>query len=92
MMDSPELIPVVFFVSFTGYHCRTIWRVHRENNSKGAKTLVETWLTHWHRPEVTKSALRCASRSLGVFLGIEIAEDDTPKVADPGDPEETDHY
>ena len=91
-MDSPELIPIVFILSFSGYHFRTIWRVYRHNNPTGANTLAETWLKHWHRPEVTKSALRCASRSLGVFLGIEIAEDDTPKIADQGDPEETDHY
>ncbi len=91
-MDSPELIPIVFILSFSGYHFRTIWRVHRDNHSTGAKTLAETWLKHWRRPEVTKSALRCASRSLGVFFGIEIAEDDTPKIADPGDAKETDHY
>ena len=91
-MDSPELIPIVFVVSFSGYHFRTIWRVHRDTSQTGAKTLAETWLKHWHRPEVATSALRCASRSLGVFLGIEIAEDDTPKITDQGDPEETDHY
>lgn len=91
-MDSPELIPIVFLVSFTGYYFRTIWRVHRDNDPSESRSLAQTWLKHWHRPEVSKSALRCAARSLGVFLGIEIAEDDTPKIADPGDPEETDHY
>ena len=77
-MDSPELIPVIFMAYYSGYHMRTVWRVHQARLLYEEVSLTRTWLSHWRDPEIAMCALRCSVRSIGVLVGIEIAEEKTP--------------
>ena len=75
-MEEMKLIPAIFVIYYSGYHCRAIWRLYRTGlTGLSGSTLGETWKKYWNSPRVLTSSFRCASRSIGVFLGIEIAED-----------------
>jgi hypothetical protein len=78
-MEELRIIPAIFVLYCFGYHCRAIWRLYQTRiaGTTGV-TLGETWLKYWRSPCVLRSALRCATRSLAVFVGIEIAEDEKP--------------
>ena len=78
-MDSPELIPVIFIAYYSGYHLRTVWRVHKARLLNEEATLTRTWFSYWRDPAIAKCALRCAIRSIGVLVGIEIMEERTPQ-------------
>lgn len=92
-MDDPIATAVLFIFTCGGYHFRTIWRMHKQAERKGGQeSLGRTWLRHWYRPEVARTSFRCATRSLAVYLGIEVAEEKIPRVEDPGTDEETGHY
>ncbi|AQA18151.1 hypothetical protein BST95_07765 [Halioglobus japonicus] len=92
-MDDPVVTAVLFIFTCGGYHFRTIWRMHKQAKRQGdQESLGRTWLRHWYRPEVVKTSFKCATRSLAVYLGIEIAEDERDKKPDTGSTQETDHY
>ena len=75
-MEEMKLISAMFVIYYSGYYCRAIWRLHRRGlTGFSGSTLGDTWKKYWHSPRVLTSAFRCASRSMGVFLGVEIAED-----------------
>jgi hypothetical protein len=74
------------------YYFRGILRLHRARVSRTRTiTFWETWLRFCISPAILKDAFRCAVISLGVFLGIEIAQGDS--VEDNVDNDsETDHF
>ncbi len=72
-MNDITLIPVFFGAAFCSYYCRAIWRLYRAGPQ--GPSLGGTWRQHWCSRSVLRSALRCATHSLSVFLGLEIAEE-----------------
>ncbi len=91
-MNELELIPAGFGLCLLAYYFRGILRLHRARVSRTRTiTFWETWLRFCISPPILKDAFRCAVISLGVFLGIEIAQGDS--VEDNVDNDsETDHF
>jgi hypothetical protein len=92
-MEDPVITTLLFFCTCGGYHFRTIWRMHKRAEREGdTEPLSQTWLKHWYRLEVVTTSFKCATRSLAVYLGIEIAEVENEKHPTSGSAQETDHY